>query len=180
MKKSGPLLAAEEKMGRYKQFESVRSVFSNYENVFSDMRGSELGQRVTVAVSGSGEAGAAGGIRPGQSSKSLLRELVSCFSHPGNLVVDLVAVTLSRGVACITGPPHLVLLCARRIRKAFVWRKETVLQQIAKAALDAGTDVALSWKAAPAAARLAFVVPKVAMADQLRSPPEGLVLYRCI
>lgn len=56
--------------------------------------------------------------------------------------------------------------------------KDTVLRKFAKAALDAGTDVMLSRKAAQAAARMISFVPEVATADPLWYPPDGLSLYQ--
>lgn len=49
--------------------------------------------------------------------------------------------------------------------ECFPVAEETVLKQIAKAALVAGTDVKLSWRAAQAAARVSFLVPEIAIVD---------------
>lgn len=55
-----------------------------------------------------------------------------------------------------------------------------MLRQFAEAAIDAGRDVELSWKAAEAADRVASLVPEAANADPLWSPPDGLPLYHCM
>lgn len=57
--------------------------------------------------------------------------------------------------------------------------RESLLRKFAKAALDAGMDVELSWKA-DAAARLASLVTRMAIADLLWSPPDRLPLYKCV
>lgn len=90
----------------YKQFGFVRSAFPAYKNVISDVRGPERGERVMRVATKSRKAGAARRLCPEQRSNSLLRELVSGFSQPEDLVVDLFAREFSTAVARFTVPRH--------------------------------------------------------------------------
>lgn len=61
------------------------------------------------------EIEAARRLRFEQKSNSLLRELVSRFCHPVELVLGLVAITFSTVLACFTVPASNYLLDVRRI-----------------------------------------------------------------
>lgn len=58
--------------------------------------------------------------------------------------------------------------------------KRAVMRLFAKADLDAGTDAESGGEAAQAAIKGATLVPEVATADSLWSPPDKLALYQCM
>lgn len=58
--------------------------------------------------------------------------------------------------------------------------EKAVVRQLAKAALDAGSEAELSEKAAETAVKVAPLKPYVGTTDRLWFPSEGLPLYRSI
>lgn len=106
VKKNGLSLAAEEDMMNCKQFGFLRSAFLGYTNVTSDLRDPEHGECGMMAATENEKARTARQLRPEQKSQSLLRELVSGFSQPKDLVVDLLAVAISTSMACFTVTCH--------------------------------------------------------------------------
>lgn len=101
-----------------------KTQFSVYKKLTSDVRAPEPDERVIFVATESGEVEEAGQLSSEQKLISYSLELVSRFSHPGDLVLDLFAKPFSTSVAFLTLPRHLVLLVAKPIRKAFVWRRK--------------------------------------------------------
>lgn len=58
--------------------------------------------------------------------------------------------------------------------------KEAVVGRLAKAALNAETNVQLDRKAADAGVKKPSLEPEAVTADRVWSPPDGLALYRCM
>lgn len=110
VKKNGLPLAAEEKTVDYKQLGFVKSAFLADKTNTGDVRGAEPGEGVMLAATESREVGAAKRLRPEQRSNSPLWALVSHFSQPMNLDVDLLAETFSAAVFCFTVPHHRVFV----------------------------------------------------------------------
>lgn len=75
---------------------------------------------------------------------------------------------------------HRVLVWCETDPEYFRVAKKTVLRQFAKAAFDAGSDIELRWKAPQAVAKVASLIPEIAVADTLWSPPDGLSLFQCM
>lgn len=94
----------------YEQFQFVRFAFPAYKNVTSDVKGSEPIDRVIVAAEESKKVEAARRLRCQQEFSSLMRELMSRFSQPGDLVLDPFARICPTAVACVTVPCHPVLV----------------------------------------------------------------------
>lgn len=92
---------------------------------------------------------------------------MSHFSQSGDLVVNLFAEIPSTAGACFPVSRHLVSLRCKADSERFQAAREPVLRQFAKAALDAGTIVELSWEAGDATARVTSVVPEVGIAELL-------------
>lgn len=112
MEKKGLQLADEEKMLNKKHFGIVGFAFlayKNVKNVTGDVRGTERSECVMVAARESVELGAAGRLRLEHESNSLLQQLMSRFSQPGDLVVERFAETILTAVACFTVLHHRVL-----------------------------------------------------------------------
>lgn len=177
VKKNGKYFAEEEKMVNYKQFGFVSSSFPGYKNVISDVKGPERGERLMVPSSGTETARR---LRPEQKPTSLLRELVSRFSQPSDIVVDLFAGTFSTAVACFTVPEHRVFIGCEPDPACFALAKSAVLKQFAKAALNPSTNIVLSAEANQAAAVVDSSMPEMPSADPLWSPPDGLPLHQCL
>lgn len=76
-------------------------------------------------------------MRSEQTSSSLLRELVSRFTQPEDLVDDLFAKTLSATLEFFTVADHRVLVGCKADPECFRVTEETVLGRLAKAARNA-------------------------------------------
>lgn len=125
------------------------------------------------------KVGAARPPSPEQKQNSLLRELVTCFSQPRNLVVALLAEMFSTTVGCTALLRHGVSNGCEADPKGFHVAKEAAIRHFAEAAHDAETDIELHGEAAKAAVKVASLVPEMAVPSLLRFSPEGLLLYQC-
>lgn len=106
VKKNRLSLGTEEQMADYNQAGFVSSASCDYKSFVSDVRVPERGENVSEAAMERGEAGAKRGLRPEQKLNFLLRELVSRFRLPGDLVFELFKRTFSTAAACFTEHRH--------------------------------------------------------------------------
>lgn len=116
-------------------------------------------------------------LRSEQKYSSLLRVLMSRFSQPEDLVVDLLGGTFLTVVACFTMPRYGLFADCEANPECLHVVKEAVMTHSAKDAGDAGTEVELSGKATGAAVKAASLVRENAAADRLWSLPDELPLY---
>lgn len=156
-------LATEEMMVNYKLSGFLRSTLPGCKNVTMNVGDRERSESVTVAAKKREEAEAERPLRLEQKSNSVQREPVPQFSQPRDPVVRRFAVRFLMAVTRFTVPSHRVFFWCGADHKCFHLAKTTVLRQIAKVGLVAGTDVELSEKETEAVGRVAFLVPKVGL-----------------
>lgn len=174
LQKNGLLLAVEEKILSYRQFEFVKFAVTSHKNVIGDVRGPKRGERVMIAATKNGNLRASGRLHSGQEEISLLWELLSRFSQPENLVADLSPRTFPTAWACFMVPsPRVSAGCQTDPRCSCVVRA-VAARRLAKAAVETESNIALSRESAKAALTLASLVPTVSTPDPLGPPPERL------
>lgn len=123
--------------------------------------------------------GVARRLRSEHRLNSLPGELACRLSQRGDLVIGLFTRSFSTVAAYITVPDYQVSACCELNPECFRKPKEAVVAQFAKTAFDAGTDIELSGETAKAAAQMTCLVPVVATATPLWSPPRRLPLQNC-
>lgn len=95
VKKNGLLQAEEVKMVNYKGFNHVNSTMQGYRNVIDNIKPLLPGERLMIELNGTSTA-----LRWEQKPLALLKELISRFSQPGDIVMDIFAGTFSTAIAC--------------------------------------------------------------------------------
>lgn len=179
LKKNGLPLKEEENMVNYKSFCYVRSSFPAYKNVIDHVMAPAPGERVFSAAPGGGKKALL--LRPEQKPVALLMELVSRFSNPGDIVVDLFAGTFSTAIACFRVPQHRLFVGCESDEHCFKAARAHVLREFAAVVTEGRSDIALNAESMPAAEIVAAAAQRPAAACSYSRKwlvPDGLPPYQ--
>ena len=102
----------------------------------------EVGRlRPGEAVRGKNGDGRWANLRPEQKSRDLLKELISRFTQPGALVVDMFAGTFSTAAACLSLPKHRKFVGCEKYGNVFEAGRARLVEIFAAAILDPRSDI---------------------------------------
>lgn len=113
-------------------------------------------------------------MRPEQKSQALLLELISRFSKPGALVMDMFAGTFSTAIACLSLPNHRKFVGCEIRDDVFLEARDRVIEQFADCIVDKYSDVEAESEAQIRDAELvvSHAIHRV-RADKDWNPPPG-------
>lgn len=137
-KKNGLPYNMEEQMVNYRSFNYVKSSFQGFRNVIDRVRGPLPGEQVRVP---SGSSGGTKALRNEQKPLALLKELVSRFSQPGDIVVDLFSGTFSTAVACFQLEKHRRFVGCEQDTNCFEIARDFVTKRFAESIVDGINDI---------------------------------------
>ena len=140
LKKNGLEFNTEATMVNYRPFNFVPSTQPAYTNVMDNIPRLMPGEQLRVANPGNQKVRTKA-LRPEQKSAALLRELVSRFSQPKDLVVDLFGGTFSTAVACISLPEHRRFIGCEMDAVCFSRAFSYVYTRLAEVIHDGKTDI---------------------------------------
>ena len=129
VKKNGLSYEEEEKMVNYKPFGFVESQYSAVKNAIDNVPGLAPGEGVPHK-----EPPETGSrlLRPEQKPLPLLKELISRYSQPGDIVVDLFAGTFSTAIACFSLPQHRTFAGCEKDKRVMDTVKQHVQDRFAQ------------------------------------------------
>ena len=178
VKRNGLTYAEEERMVNYRQFNYVVSSYPAYKNVLNNVP--RLLPREQIRVPNPGNGGTTTkALRPEQKSLDLLKELISRFSQPGDLVVDMFAGTFATALACLQLPKHRCFVGCEPDDGCFQVAFEHTVKRVADVLNTRGaTDIPLSEDGAALAKLISGQSPAPPTRDPRWNAPEGMPPYQ--
>ena len=175
LKKNGLSFSEEEQMVDYRHHNYVASTYAATRNIINNVRWLLPGEQLRVPKrDGTGTEA----LRTEQKPLGLLRELISRFSKPRDLVVDLFGGTFSTAVACFTIPQHRRFAGCEPDESCFKVAEENTVFRFATAIFDKSSDITLSDDFATAAALVRRGKKANLNGDHRWSAPKGFPLYQ--
>lgn len=139
--KRGPSQAEKRSMVNYKNFNYVASTYPAYRNVIDNCKG--LLPSESIRVQKSDNSGTAN-LRSEQKPLSVLKELISRFSQPGDIVVDLFSGTFATALACFDIPEHRQFVGCEKDNNCYSHATKHVFKCISRIISERKTDMHFS------------------------------------
>lgn len=133
VKKNGLPFAEEEKMVNYRNFNHVLCTYPAYTNVINNVMDLLPGEKLMARQADSKSMRA---LRPEQKSLALLMELISRFSNPGDIVIDLFGGTFSCANACMSLKQPRRFAGCEKDSECFRIAQDNVLRYFAQGAVE--------------------------------------------
>jgi len=177
LKKNGVSYATEHSMVNYKSFGYVDSSFSAMKNTIDNIPGLAQNEGITHPNPPPGKSRL---LRPEQKSVLLMKELVSRFSQPGDVVVDFFAGTFSTAVACFSLPQHRFFAGVEKDADCFQVARNHAEDRFAQNMCNPNfnTDISLPDDILEIACRLAASSTYEEVSDKNWKAPPGLPQYQ--
>ena len=181
-KKNGLRYEEEAKMVNYENFNFVRSAYPAYKNVINNVPRLAPREQVRTRREVQGEhRHSTVALRAEQKSLPLLMELVSRFTQPGDLVVDLFAGTFSSAAACFSLKEHRRFAGCESDPKCNEVAIPFIIRKLAAVLCSGNTDLVVSPQVLAAAAKIFAQDPSTAViADDKWVAPNGLPPFQRI
>ena len=114
------------------------SRYPGWTNVIDNVDRLQPGEALRAKALGSSTATM---VRPEQKSRKLLKELISRFTKPGDIVADLFAGTFSTAAACMTLPKHRVFIGCELKEDAYNLSRNKMIELFASVLQDPFSDI---------------------------------------
>lgn len=176
VKKRGLTTEQEAEVVNYSNFNYVQSDYPGHKNVINNVRGLEAGEQVRIKDE---DAEKVVSLRNEQKPVSLLKELISRFSQPGDLVVDLFGGTFSTAVACFSLRQHRRFLGCELDKRCFDHAFNHVCVQFAQAVCDEGGNLEVPDEVKEAA-KAVKAIKKKRRPDGNWEAPIGMPQYQAV
>lgn len=178
-KKQGLARAEEAAMVNYRPFNYVASTFPGFKNVITNINRLLPGEQLRVPkLDEGGNVSGSSPLRSEQKPVALMKELISRFSQPGDIVVDLFAGTFSCAVACFELPQHRSFVGIEKDDHCCSHASDHVVKRFATAIATKSTDIVLDAEGLGAASALHGLCDTPMVRDPKWCAPPGLPPYQ--
>lgn len=126
-------------------FGYVPSRYPAHKNVIDNVPGMAAGEALRWnRIRSAGQGAITERVRPEQKSRALLKELISRYSQPRDIVVDLFAGTFSTALACMELPGHRRFLGCESDAVCYAHAKHNAVIHFIRCVLEENIDIELT------------------------------------